>query len=1060
MRATFCGCGPAPCTCGCCDRGDPATPVVTWNAPGLPKLADRVGTHGQFMASMKTRLSSINVDALGADGQTMQTFRPLQGLTTRDPSDFSIALLDGWASVGDILTFYQERITNEGYLRTATERRSVVELARLVGYEPRPGVAATVFLSYDIDPTQAEAADIPIGSAAQSTPGPGETPQTFETIEALDAKAVWNNLPVRRQRPQVIVFEDALTLETLYLAGAVVLRAGELLLLSFGEDEKGPFAVRAVAGTQTQDDVKQTIVNLQSVSAVVLWRVAALASFITDAKAVLVSAPNATAQRLVELVQARLDETYLGYAQSEVGTNLIRAIGGVQPAAIRDLYNKLRKKLQAGPVSTGGAGIAVTSPSQFVDKLLKSRQPQAPNSLKLGRNLAEQFVAGRDTAPRMLLSFSPQLKDSFYTAWAGATVNAKEQPLRSLAVLRMSAPAFGAFAGREPTYNDGVLEPPPNWREWSLASDEGARLLYLDQAYDSILASGWALIQVGGEGVEMPHRRVRRVTDVHTVARAAYGLNGKSTVLAVESDWWNPGGDGGDNMSTLRSTLAYAQSEALTLAQEPITDIVSGQEIALAGLYTELKSGRWIVLSGERADIPGVAGVQAAELMMVSGLRHGYDPELPGDDTHTTLILATPMAYSYRRDKLQILANVVKATHGETRKEALGAGDGTQAFQSFNLRMPPVTYVSAPTPSGVASTLKVSVNDVYWTGADSLAGQAPKARIFTTRIDDDGTTSITFGDGITGARPSTGVENVKAVYRQGIGAGGNVKAGQVNLLLARPLGVRSVVNPLRASGGADREDRDTARANAPLAIGALDRLVSLPDYGDFARTFAGIGKALAARISDRQRDLVQLTIAGVDDIPIDTNADLYQNLLTALKAYGDPSLPVRVDVREAVMLVLSAKLRIAADRKWEVVVQTVRDTLNDLLGFCRRNLAESVALGPIIAAMQAVPGVVYVDVDAFGGVPERVAASDGTRRLLTLEEISEAVQLIVNPQSQSLGFQLPVTGGGPHVISNARGVAQAVRINAAGLEMGGVRPAQIAMLSAGLPETLVLNQIP
>ena len=47
-----------------------------------------------------------------------------------------IALLDAWATVGDVLTFYQERIANEGYLRTATERRSVLELARLVGYAP------------------------------------------------------------------------------------------------------------------------------------------------------------------------------------------------------------------------------------------------------------------------------------------------------------------------------------------------------------------------------------------------------------------------------------------------------------------------------------------------------------------------------------------------------------------------------------------------------------------------------------------------------------------------------------------------------------------------------------------------------------------------------------------------------------------------------------------------------------------------------------------------------------------------------------------------------------
>ena len=46
------------------------------------------------------------------------------------------------ACVADVLGFYQERIANEGYLRTATERRSVLELARTIGYELKPGVAA------------------------------------------------------------------------------------------------------------------------------------------------------------------------------------------------------------------------------------------------------------------------------------------------------------------------------------------------------------------------------------------------------------------------------------------------------------------------------------------------------------------------------------------------------------------------------------------------------------------------------------------------------------------------------------------------------------------------------------------------------------------------------------------------------------------------------------------------------------------------------------------------------------------------------------------------------
>jgi hypothetical protein len=94
-----------------------------------------------------------------------------------------------------VLTFYQERIANEGYLRTATEQRSIEALARLVGYKPRPGVAASVFLALTLE--QSTQVEIPSGTRAQSVPNPGEKPEVFETSDALQALTEWGQLPVR-----------------------------------------------------------------------------------------------------------------------------------------------------------------------------------------------------------------------------------------------------------------------------------------------------------------------------------------------------------------------------------------------------------------------------------------------------------------------------------------------------------------------------------------------------------------------------------------------------------------------------------------------------------------------------------------------------------------------------------------------------------------------------------------------------------------------------------------------------------------------------------------------
>src|SRR5882762_781608 len=167
--------------CGCCEGVAAETPAQIGNRPGLSAIAYRAGTHAQFRETLQARLSGSQQPALS-------------GLTTREASDFTIALLDSWATVADVLTFYQERIANEAYLRTATERLSLLELARLIGYELRPGVAASTYLAFTVEdaPGAPPRATVDIGTKAQSIPGPGEQAQTFEAVEKIEARGVWN----------------------------------------------------------------------------------------------------------------------------------------------------------------------------------------------------------------------------------------------------------------------------------------------------------------------------------------------------------------------------------------------------------------------------------------------------------------------------------------------------------------------------------------------------------------------------------------------------------------------------------------------------------------------------------------------------------------------------------------------------------------------------------------------------------------------------------------------------------------------------------------------------
>lgn len=207
------------------------------NRPGLTALRYRVGTHDVLKQRMLDRLRATVVP--GALDSATQA-RPLAALTTRDADDPAIALIDVWAVVADVITFYQERIANEGFLRTATERQSVLELARAVGYELGPGISASAHLAFTVEdaPGAPQRATVPKGTKVQSIPGQGELPQTFETMEALDARAEWNELrldvPVSAApvEPSTVPQRISGASIELWLQGADLrLKAGDVLLV-------------------------------------------------------------------------------------------------------------------------------------------------------------------------------------------------------------------------------------------------------------------------------------------------------------------------------------------------------------------------------------------------------------------------------------------------------------------------------------------------------------------------------------------------------------------------------------------------------------------------------------------------------------------------------------------------------------------------------------------------------------------------------------------------------------------------------------------------------------
>jgi predicted phage baseplate assembly protein len=306
----------------------------------------------------------------------------------------------------------------------------------------------------------------------------------------------------------------------------------------------------------------------------------------------------------------------------------------------------------------------------------------------------------------------------------------------------------------------------------------------------------------------------------------------------------------------------------------------------------------------------------------------------------------------------------------------------------------------------------VRVNGLEWHEVPSFAGTGPTDRAYTTRRGDDGLTAVQFGDGKTGARPPTGAENVRATYRKGIGLEGNVAAGKLTLLLTRPLGVRGVTNPVPASGGAEADTADDIRRNAPLAIMTLDRVVSLRDYEDFARAFAGIAKARADWAWSGQARGVLITVAGPNGAEIDDNSAIHGNLVAAIQQSGDALVPVRLQSYRLALFQLSATITIDPDYAIDAVLGAVEQALRTRFGFDVRDFAQATALSEVTAAAQAVGGVVGVNITQF----ERLDGVGGEGLLALLPAAASQI----SADGTSLAAELLTLDPGPIQLAGVR----------------------------------------
>ena len=885
--------------CGCCAGIAVETPTVIDNRPGLTAIAYRVGTHAQFKTSMLARLSESGL-------------AELRRLKTRDDDDFTIALLDAWALTADVLTFYQERIANESYLRTATERRSIIDLARLIGYELQPGVAASTYLAFTLESAVGSPGAVTIdkGLRVQSIPGPNEKPQSFETVEQINARAELNAMKPRQTQLRFPAFGDTHT----YLSGVTTnLKPGDPILIVGNERaasrNNDNWEIRRVVAVEPDATNDRTLVR---------W-----------------------GQTLGSRLPRRSDSPKKG---TKVYALRLRAslFGFNAPA-----WKTLPVALRVGEVSPAGAppppppppgGGTAFLPGAFFnreDSWADERFPVDTTSINLDAVYSQVvlnswivLVKPESKSDDLKLTF-PAYAELYKVRGAGDEVKVNFNLSAKTTRLETSGENIEKFAPRDTTVlaQSELLE----LAETPLTDPVWKNEIVLDDVVDG-LEEGRELIVTG--------KRLRAIVGATRSAQFLTSADGATKVPLTAGDSLIVMAapivaEAGSNQTTWRLLDKTGFEGFITAANDKIT------------------------LTSATAADPLISEVVQLE-------RAG----LSDDAEHTILKLIRPpqsafaLQNVYDRVTVTISGNVALATHGETvRDEVLGNGNAGQSYQRFTLRQSPLTYTSADNPSGGESSLEVRVNDLKWTEVPTLFGHGPRERIYVTHIADDQTATVQFGDGITGARLPIGNENVKATYRKGIGLGGLMAAGQLSLLMTRPLGVKSVINPIAASGAEDPQTLDDARANSPLTVLTLDRIVSLRDYEDFARSFSGIAKALATWTWNIHTRGVFITVAGIAGAAVADDATLHGNLVSAILQSGDPQVPVTIKSYRGVTFKLIASVKLDPEYSETKVLAAIEAALRTGFSFAARGFGQPVTLSEVFAVMQNVPGVVAVDIN-------------------------------------------------------------------------------------------------
>lgn len=366
-----------------------------------------------------------------------------------------------------------------------------------------------------------------------------------------------------------------------------------------------------------------------------------------------------------------------------------------------------------------------------------------------------------------------------------------------------------------------------------------------------------------------------------------------------------------------------------------------------------------------------------------------------------------PLKNSYLRGYAILRSNIIPVSNGQTvANEILGSGNAADVYQQFSLQQQPLTYLpSIFNPTEPQSSLNIFIDGEKWKEKNDLLHSSSFDKHFTTSIDEDNNTIISFGDGIHGSKPPNGSDNIVASYRIGTGSEGNIAANTLTNPMDNQPSIKSITNLIHARGGFNEppiKQKNLATAN----IQTLGKAVSLDDYTNLAKSITFVAKAKTTMQEIDGIESLKLIVAPRSGTTLDTLQK--SRLRRFLDSRRDVNIPLQVESFKPVPIEVEIDIHIKDDYIRSEVSNSVTSSLkpnskdlgtNSFFSFEQFDFGQNVSLSGIYRVVEKIPGISYAVVKKFRRSTSGKMAED-----VILIDDNEIVQCNGDPEDPTGGI--------------------------------------------------------